>query len=120
RGGHPELEVKTAWDADRKVATITVDQKQAIAKDAPAYVYDVELGVVASAPDVPATNAGHGPIAGERRISLHVEREHETFTIPLDTEPKLIRFDPGAFILGSVKTTFGPTRAAATLGGDPS
>jgi len=120
RGGHPELEVKAAWDADRKVATITIDQKQAVSKDAPAYVFDVELGVVPDAPEVPATDFGHGPLAGERRIKLHVEREHETFTIPLDAEPKLIRFDPGAFILGSVATSFGPARAAATLGGDPS
>ncbi len=120
RGGHPELEIKAGWDAERKVATITVDQKQAITKDAPAYRFDVELGVLADAPAMPAANFGAGPLPGEKRIKLHVEREHETFTIPLEAEPKLIRYDSGAFILGSVTTAFGPGRAAAVLAGDPS
>jgi len=120
RGGHPEIEVKSEWDAERKVATIVVDQKQHVDNDAPPYIFDVELGIVADAPGAPARDFGAGPLPGERRIALHVEREHETFTVPLDAEPGLVRFDPGAFVLGSVTTTFGPTRAAAALRGDPS
>ncbi len=120
RGGHPELEVRAEWDEKRKVATITVDQKQSVTADAPAYVFDVDLGLLADAPQNIATNVGPGALPGEKRIRLHVEREHETFTIPLEAEPQLIRFDPGAYILGSATTKFGVGRAATTLASDPS
>jgi aminopeptidase N len=56
---------------------------------------------------------------GERRIRVSIERAHETITIPLDFEPKLVRFDPGAFLLGSVTYKLGVDFAAAALLGDP-
>ena len=49
-----------------------------------------------------------------------MEREHETVTIPLDSEPGLVRFDPGAFILADVTYALGVRFAAAALAGDPS
>ena len=119
RGGHPEIEVGYTWDATRKTATFTVDQKQKIDDENPAYSFDVDLGFVFDAPKTPAANAGTGPLPGERRVRMHVERGHETIAIPLDEEPKMVRFDPGAFILASVKYTYGTDLAAATLAGDP-
>lgn len=119
RGGHPALEISAAWDDKRNVATITIDQKQPIDAEHPAYRFDVSIGLVAAVPDKPGADAGHAPLPGERRISATIEREHETITIPLDFEPKLVRFDPGAFVLGSVTYKLGPDLAAAVLGGDP-
>ena len=119
RGGHPELEVSVAWDPQRKAATVTIDQKQTISEEAPAYRFDVDLGFCAGVPPLPAANAGPGPLPAERRIRVSVERAHETVTVPLDFEPKLVRFDPGAWLLGSVSYKFGATFAAATLQGDP-
>ena len=103
-GGHPELEVSFAWDAKRKVATVTLDQKQPIDREHPAYKFDVDLGF-----------AGDGK--QERRVRATVEREHETVTVPLDFEPKLVRFDPGAFVLGNVTYKLGTDFAAAVLNG---
>jgi len=108
RGGHPELEVSATWDPKRKVATATIDQKQPVDAQNRAYAFDVEI---AFAP---------GPSAEkERRIRAHVERAHETISVPLDSEPKLFRFDPGAFVLGSVTYRLGTDFAAAALLGDP-
>jgi len=118
RGGHPEIEVSIAWDAERSVATVTIDQKQAVDLERPAYIFDVDLGFCAEAPAAPAGNAGPGPVADERRVRVHVERAHETITIPLDAEPRLVRFDPGAWLLGSITYKFGATLAAAILRGD--
>ena len=119
RGGHPELEVSVNWDEKRKTATVTVDQKQTIDADHPAYTFDVDLGIV-SEPDVRVrTNFGAGPLPGERRLRMHVERAHETIVIPLDAEPKLLRFDPGAFVLASVTYLYPADFATATLRGDP-
>jgi aminopeptidase N len=106
RAGHPELEVRVAWDDKRKAATVTLDQKQSVDDAHP--------------PDRPAANAGHEPLPGERRIHVSVERAHETITVPLDFEPKLVRFDPGAFLLGSITYKLGVDLAVATALGDPS
>ena len=109
RGGHPELEVRATWDAKRKVATVTIDQRQSVDAEHPAYVFEVDL---AFAPQAAPEN--------ERRIRARVSRAHETISVPLDFEPKLFRFDPGAFVLGSVTYRLGVDFAAAALQGDPS
>jgi len=119
RGGHPDIEVGYAWDPKRKVVTVTIDQKQPIDREHPAYRFDVDIAIVSEAPKTPASNAGYAPLPGERRIRAHVEREHETVTIPLEFEPKLVRFDPGAFVLGSVTYRLGADEAAGVLRGDP-
>ncbi len=119
RGGHPELEVSVTWDAQRKAATVTLDQKQAIDDENPAYRFDVDLGFVPMVPAALTGDAGFGALNGERRIHVSVERAHETVTVPLDFEPKLVRFDPGAWLLGDISYKLGATFAAATLQGDP-
>jgi aminopeptidase N len=119
RGGHPELEVSVAWDVERKVATVTIDQKQTVDDANPAYRFGVDLGFVAAAPATPAANVGPGALSGERRIRVSVERAHETVTVPLDFEPKLVRFDPGAWLLGNITYKLGAPFAVATLHGDP-
>jgi aminopeptidase N len=108
RGGHPVLKVAACYDGKRRAATVTIDQTQTVDEQNPAYVFDVD---VAFAPQA--------SIESERRMRVRVERAHETITVPLDFEPKLFRFDPGAYILGDVKYAFGADFAAATLAGDP-
>ncbi len=105
RAGHPVLEISLAWDAERKAATLTIDQKQKIDDASPAYIFDVELGVIAKD-------------GAERRLRVHVERAHETVTMQSDAEPKFVRFDPGAFILGDVTYKFGADYCAAILASD--
>jgi aminopeptidase N len=119
RGGHPDLEVSATWDEKRKAMTVTIDQKQRVDDAHPPFRFDVDLGFVAAAPATPPANAGSGALPGERRIRVSVERAHETVTVPLDFEPKLVRFDPGAFTLGSIVYKLGAELAAATLHGDP-
>jgi aminopeptidase N len=118
-GGHPDLEVTFAWDAKRKAATVSIDQKQLIDAEYPPYSLDVDLGFVSAAPQTPGSNRGDALLDGERRIRVHLEREHETVTVPLDEEPKLVRFDPGAFLLANVTYKLGADHAAAVLSGDP-
>ncbi|HEY8313578.1 MAG TPA: M1 family metallopeptidase [Candidatus Baltobacteraceae bacterium] len=119
RAGHPELEFAVRWDDKRRVATVTIDQKQKVDDDNRPYRFDLDVGFVFDVPQSPATNVGSGPLPGEKRVRVCIEREHETFTVPLDAEPKMVRVDPGAFVLGSVSYKLGPDFAAATLQGDP-
>lgn len=119
RGGHPQLTIGLKYDEQRKALTVTVDQKQTIDANNPAYVFDVDLGIVDVAPEHPAADYGSGPVPGERRMRIRIERSHETITIPVAAKPQLVRFDPGAFILADVTYEFGEIFAAATLAGDP-
>ena len=108
RGGHPELTVAVSYDAQRKTLTFTIDQTQSINDESPAFGFDVDVAV-----------APGRSTEGERRVRVHVERAHETVTVPLDFEPQLVRFDPGAFILANVTYKFGTGFAAAGLEADP-
>ena len=119
RGGHPEIEVRVAWDSQRKAATVTLDQKQTVDDENPAFHFSVDLGFVDAVPSVPAADVGPGALEGERRIRVSVERAHETITVPLDFEPTLVRFDPGAWLLADITYKLGATLAAAALRGDP-
>jgi aminopeptidase N len=118
RGGHPQLTVALKWDEPRKALTVAIDQKQPIDANNPAYVFDVDLGIVPNAGGL-AANFGTGPMPGERRIRVRVERARETIAIPLDEKPQLVRFDPGSFLLADVTYEFGDAFAAATLACDP-
>ncbi len=118
REGHPQIEVRAAFDAERKVATLTIDQKQTVDAEHPPYAFDVEIGFAPTAPALWGAR-GDAVLAGERRIRAHVERRHETIVIPLDFEVQLVRFDPGAFLLGDVVYALGSDGAAAVLRGDP-
>ncbi|MBV9719811.1 MAG: HEAT repeat domain-containing protein [Candidatus Eremiobacteraeota bacterium] len=108
REGHPKLEIRADWDPKDGIATITIDQKQRIDDEHAAYEFDVELAL--------APEAGASP---ERRVRAHVERAHETISVPLDFEPRMIRFDPGAFLLADVSYALGADRSAAALRDDP-
>lgn len=116
--GHPEVEYRVAWDETRKVATVTIDQKQRIDAEHPAAIFDVEIGFVSKLPRKLARDRRE-PLEGERRIRLHVEHAHESIAIALDEEPKLVRIDPGARLVGNATYRLGADRACAVLRHDP-
>ncbi len=120
RSGHPELRVGYRWDAERKTAFISVDQEQTIDAAHPAYVFELEAGFVDALPDKAARDAGDAPLEGEKRVRLRVERQHESFAIPLESEPKLVRTDPGAYVLAVMTYGFDTDVNAAILRAEPS
>ncbi|HEY0382991.1 MAG TPA: M1 family metallopeptidase, partial [Candidatus Elarobacter sp.] len=120
RAGHPELDVAYRWDGERKTALVTIAQQQTVDDDAPAYAFDVEIGFVADLPAPVATNFGPGPLPGETRVRLRVERAPQVFAIPLEREPALVRVDPAAWILGAWTLSLGTDAHAAVVRGDPS
>jgi aminopeptidase N len=120
RGGHPEIEVRAGWEAERSTLTLEIEQKQTVDADHPPYAFDVDAGFVAALPDRAGRDAGDGPLPGERRLRLHVERAHESFTIACAEKPALIRIDPGAYVLCAFTSALGTEWHAATLRFDPS
>ncbi len=117
REGHPKLQIAVAWDSERHTATVTIDQQQTVDREHPAYAFDVELGFAPEAKTL-ASGSAVDHVPRERRVRAKIERAHETIVVPLDFEPQLVRFDPGAFILADVRYRFGVQYAAAALRAD--
>ncbi len=120
RGGHPEIRVGFAWDAASKTATLSVEQQQTVDAGSPAYRFDLDVGFAGALPAAPGRDAGDGPLPNERRVRLHVQHKHESFAIPLEGEPKLVRVDPGAYVLGAMTYAFDADLNAAILAAEPS
>ena len=120
RGGHPELEVGYRYDAERKTAYVSIEQKQTIDGEHPAYAFDIDVAFVPTAPTSIGTDFGDGALPGESRVRLRVERASERFAIPLERAPELVRVDPGAYILSTFKNAFDVDMNATILKSDPS
>lgn len=119
KAGHPELKIAASWDAKRSALTVAIDQEQAVDDDRPPFSFDLLVGICEERPNALRRDAGDEPIAGERRLTLRVERQNERFVIPCEREPQLIRIDPGAGILGRVRFALGASAAASVLASDP-
>ncbi len=115
--GHPQAEVSLTYDRKRGALKVAVAQKHA-AKSATPFRFDVEIGLCDQAPSLHA-NAGAGLLPGERRVRMQIETAAETMFVPLESEPKLVRFDPGAFVLADLTYAFGTDYAVAALRSDP-
>ena len=119
RGGHPQLSISSKFDAEKKLLVLEIAQKQTIDEQTPAYEFDVTIGVVPSKPAGFVPNFGDGPLPAETRSRIHVSRALESFAIPCESEPALVRFDPGAYILAEVTYTFSADMLATILTADP-
>jgi aminopeptidase N len=120
RGGHPEVEVRAKWAAERSALTFEVEQKQAIDGERPPYIFDLDIGLLATVPAAIGRDAGDGPLAGEQRVRLHIERANESFVIACTAKPAVIRVDPGAYLLCTMTYALGTETHADILRGDPS
>lgn len=91
---HPELQIRHGWDAQRKLAKISVAQVQQLTNGVA--LFRVPLTV--------RFKGGFGTV--ERK--LDVQRKDESFFVPLPSEPKVVRIDPEGQLLA--KISFEPPR----------
>ena len=86
QSGHPELECAWQWDADKRVGSLRVEQKQEGEK-----AYDLRTSVRLD-------------VAGQERDEpLHIHQRSHTFEFKLDEAPDQVIFDPGDVLLKTVK-----------------
>jgi len=93
--GHPALNVSHEWDDKAKRAKLTVKQTQSTEHQT-AEVFRAPVGV-----DFSVNGKQHA-----FRVQLS-ERE-QSFYFPLPDKPKLVRFDPGGWLLKTVEFKRGP------------
>jgi aminopeptidase N len=86
--GHAIFEVTKNWDESRKVLKVKVVQKQDSSPGMPIYTMPVNLGF-------------HYPY--EHIVKeVWLKQKEETFEFPLNSEPLLVRFDEGNYLLKEI------------------
>jgi aminopeptidase N len=84
--GHPELECTWVWDADQRVGSLRIEQKQEGDK-----IYDLRVCV-------------RLVVDGQERDEMvHLCQRSHTFEMRLDKAPAQVIFDPGDVLLKTVK-----------------
>jgi aminopeptidase N len=86
--GFPRLEVDYAWDERAKVAKLTVRQTQPVSDNVP--LFNVPLPVRFKLK------------SGTVERVLTVKARTEDFTVALESQPELVRIDPGVSVFGVI------------------
>ena len=92
-GGHPEFDVSYEWDNDRHFAKVTIKQTQKLDDLTPLFTTPLDLAF---------TFKQHGE-QETKTVTVTVTQEAETFVIPLDRRPLLVRVDPYGWVLKTTK-----------------
>jgi aminopeptidase N len=89
RGGHPHFRVAWSWDASARAVQIDVEQIQKTDDLTPLFRVPVGLAIT-----TPSGRAEHRAWVSERKHS---------FTYPAAERPRLVRFDPGDWVLEDIE-----------------
>jgi aminopeptidase N len=98
RAGHPEFEVSYNWDGEHHLAALTVKQTQKVDEHHPCFVTPVDIAFTLptsdDAPEGETTTA---------TFRVQIEEAQQRFYFPLPRQPLAVRFDPGGWILKTLK-----------------
>src|SRR5436305_3960523 len=105
QGGYPAFEVNYSWDNEHSMARLKIKQTQQVDELTPCFVTPVDLAFTIPTPDE-ATRDEHA--GATRTISVRVMtgedgQVEQSFYVPLEREPVMIRFDPDGWLLKTLK-----------------
>ncbi|MGL5835341.1 MAG: M1 family aminopeptidase [Waterburya sp.] len=87
RGGHPDYQVTYTWEAESKLAKLTVNQKQAKKDSNSKELFDLKIpvafGYIPSASSSPKLTT----------FTLRIHQHEQSFYFPLEEKPDFISFD---------------------------
>ena len=86
--GHPVFEVKSDWDATRKVVTLSVSQVQDFSRGIPVFKVPVTIALVTA--------------KGKTAKTVWIREKEERFEFPSSEKPLMVRFDEGNVLLDEV------------------
>ena len=100
-GGYPEFEVSYSWDSERKLARIKIKQTQKVDALTPCFVTPVDLDFTIPTSDEAAKDeATKETITIPMRVIIGEDGQVEqSFYMPLEREPLMVRFDPEGWLL---------------------
>jgi aminopeptidase N len=100
RAGHPEFEVSFNWDEEHKLASVSVKQTQKIDEHFPCFVTPVDIALTIPGDDQPANGSG---ATETKTFRVQIEQKEQRFYFPLPRKPVMVRFDPGGWVLKTLK-----------------
>ncbi len=86
--GHPVFDVRSEWDPARKVVVLKVAQVQDFSRGIPVFRVPVSVAIVTA--------------AGRSASQAWIREREETFEVPSETRPLLVRFDPDNVLLKEI------------------
>lgn len=100
-GGYPAFEVNYSWDSEHKMAKVKIKQTQKVDDLTPCFVAPVDLAFTVPTSDDAAKDATTNET---RTIPMRVivgedGQVEQSFYLPLEREPVLVRFDPDGWLL---------------------
>ena len=120
-GGHPDLEVSYEWDSERKLARLRIKQTQKV--DALTACFSMPLDLAFTIPTSDQASKDENPFE-TRVVRLRVmlgedEQVEQTFYVPLDREPLMVRIDPDGWLLKTLKFERSTKMLSYQLAHDP-
>jgi aminopeptidase N len=98
KAGHPEFNVRYAWDDEHKLARVTVRQTQEETALTPIFATPVDIAFM-----VPEKNGTHGDDPKAKAtlttFRVQVDTAEQTFYFPLPRRPFSVRFDQGGWLI---------------------
>ena len=105
QGGYPAFEVNYSWDSEHNTAKVKVRQTQHIDDLTPCFVTPVELAFTIPTSDDAAKDVN---TTQTRTVTMRVMlgedgQVEQSFYVPLERQPVMVRFDPDGWLLKSLK-----------------
>lgn len=104
-GGHPELEVNYEWESEHKLAKVKIKQAQKVDNLTPCFSTPLDLTFTMPTSD----EAAHDKQTTQTRtITMRVTlgedgQVEQSFFVPLEREPVMVRVDPDGWLLKTLK-----------------
>ncbi len=114
RAGHPEFEISYSWDGEHHLASVSVKQTQQIDEHHPCFVTPVDIAF--TLPD--SDDAPEGETITQT-FRVQIDEPQQRFYFPLERKPLTVRFDPGGWILKTLKSELPAEMLRSQLARDP-
>jgi aminopeptidase N len=102
-GGYPAFEVTYAWDSEHDLVKIKIKQTQKVDELTPCFVTPVDLAFTIPVSDEEEREGGVTRTIPLRVVVGEDGQVEQSFYLPLEREPVMVRFDPDGWLLKTLK-----------------
>lgn len=115
-GGYPALEVNYSWDSEQKMAKVKIKQTQTLDELTPCFVTPLDVTFTIAASEKKDAQTRTIPM----RVMLGEDGQVEqSFYMPLEREPLMVRIDPDGWLLKTLKFERATKMLSYQLANDP-
>jgi aminopeptidase N len=102
KAGHPEFRVSYAWDGEKRLARVQVEQTQKVTELTPLFRTPVDIAFLVPEKEDAVAEM---PDTATRLVAFRVlvEDRQQTFYFPLERRPFSVRFDQGGWLIKTLE-----------------